>query len=158
MSHGRHANPATGRHVKKIRARRLTLILFALLVGGLVLWAVVYSIVNPSPHSPERHAAPTTSAPAPMHAKPAPHPSAPSPARTAPSKPKPVHGLSPAPSRPLAAPYTVRLGDNLSSIAEMYRLPSYVPLYDANRAAVGNNPDLIHVGLKLTVPAPKGTS
>lgn len=152
MSHGRHT---AGRHAKKINARRLTLVMFALIVGGLVLWAVIYSIVNPSPHGPEKHAAPTTSAPAPTHAKHAPGPPAPPPGCTCTSKPKPVHQLPPTPAHPLAAVYTVRPGDNLSSIAEMYRLPGYVPLYRANRTAVGNNPDLIHVGLHLTVPVPR---
>jgi nucleoid-associated protein YgaU len=150
---GRHERH---RHTKKINARRLTLVLTLLFVGGLVLWALIYSIINPSPHGAEKHVQPSTSAPAPTHAKPATTHTAPPPARTAPVKPKPpVHAVTPTPSHPLAVHYTVKLGDNLSSIASMYRLRSYVPLYDANKAAIGNNPNLIHVGLKLTVPSRK---
>lgn len=152
---GRHVHPVTGRHVKKARPARTTGIAFILIVGGLVLSALIYSIVSPSPHSPQKHAQPAVSSPVPTHAKPAPKPVAPPPARTAPSKPKPTHALPPTPSHPLVVVYTVKLGDNLSSIANMYHLPSYVPLYDANRTAVGNNPDLIHVGLRLRVPEGK---
>jgi nucleoid-associated protein YgaU len=152
--HERHVN-AHGRHVKKVNARRLTLLFFLLFVGALILWALIYSIVNPSPHGSQSHAAQSTSTPAPTHANPVPKRTAPPPARTAPSKPKPRQSVTPTPSRPLVTRYTVKPGDNLSSIAEMYRLPSYIPLYDANHAAVGNNPNIIHVGLRLRVPARK---
>lgn len=130
--------------------------LTGMVVGAIVAAALIYSIVSPSPHAPQKHAQPSTSAPAPTHAKPSPTPTAPSPACTAPAKPKPpTQGTTPTPSRPLAAHYTVKLGDNLSSIASMFHLRSYVPLYDANKAAIGNNPNLIHVGLHLTVPSRK---
>lgn len=143
------------RHARKINSRRLTLVLTALLVSGLVIGALVSSIVSSSsqkaiPHGPQAHARPSTSAPAPTHANPAPSRSAPSPARTAPVTPK--HELTPTPSHRLALHYTVKPGDNLSVIAERYHLRSYVPLYDANRHVVGNNPNLIYAGQVLTIP------
>lgn len=140
----------THRQARKIRARKLTLVLFALFAGALVLSAVIYSIVNPSPHAPQSHAQPSTSAPAPTHAKPAPTHTAPSPACTTPAKPS--QGVTPTPSKPAVVKYTVKRGDNLSTIAAHYHLHSYVPLYDANMAAIGNNPNVIHIGLRLTVP------
>ncbi|MCW2960061.1 MAG: peptidoglycan-binding protein [Thermoleophilia bacterium] len=48
--------------------------------------------------------------------------------------------------------YTVRPGDNLSVIARRYGL-TWQQLYAANRAAVGANPNLIHPGLQLRIPA-----
>jgi hypothetical protein len=151
--HSRKGHLMNARHSKKINARRLTLILTLSGVLGLVLWAIVYSIVNPSPHAPQSHAQPTASAPAPTHAKPAPTHTAPSPACTAPAKPKPpAQGVSPVKAHPLPVRYTVKLGDNLSTIAAHFHLRSYVPLYHANTAAIGNNPNVIHVGLHLTVP------
>lgn len=140
-----------GRHAaKKINASRLTKILFAVFVGGLVIAAVIASLVNPAANGAHSHTAPSSSAPAPTHVKTSPVPTAPSPGRTAPSKPKP-----PAHAKSAVVRYTVKLGDNLSSIAAKYHLKSYVPLYDANHAAIGNNPNLIHVGLQLTVPIPQ---
>ena len=115
------------------------------LIAGLVIWAFAYTLANPSPHSPHRPSPSASGPAAPVKAhKATARPSAPPPARTQP--PKPVT------AKPAAVRYTVRLGDSLSSIAVMYRLAGYVPLYRANQAAIGGNPDLIHVGLRLRIP------
>ncbi|NXY93461.1 LysM peptidoglycan-binding domain-containing protein, partial [Streptomyces sp. BR123] len=54
-----------------------------------------------------------------------------------------------------AAVYTVRTGDCLSVIAADRDLPGgWQRLYADNRAAVGDNPSLIHPGLKLVIGAP----
>ncbi|KUJ66728.1 hypothetical protein ACZ90_33915 [Streptomyces albus subsp. albus] len=46
--------------------------------------------------------------------------------------------------------YTVRTGDNLSAIAEEYRVPGGWPaLYDANAEVIGDDPDLILPGQHL---------
>ncbi len=53
--------------------------------------------------------------------------------------------------------YTVRRGDTLSGIAE--RAPvrgGWRPLYDANRAVVGPDPNLIHPGQRLRLPGRGG--
>jgi nucleoid-associated protein YgaU len=51
--------------------------------------------------------------------------------------------------------YTVKAGDTLSDIAqaEMGDANRWPELYAANKEAVGLNPDLIHPGLKLEIPA-----
>jgi nucleoid-associated protein YgaU len=50
--------------------------------------------------------------------------------------------------------YTVNAGDSLSSIAEhVYgNANDWRALYEANRDAIGSNPNLIHPGTELTVP------
>lgn len=48
--------------------------------------------------------------------------------------------------------YTVKPGDNLSAIAAHFRLPNWQTLYNANRAVVGGNPNLIHPGQRLLIP------
>ncbi|MDP9117492.1 MAG: LysM peptidoglycan-binding domain-containing protein [Actinomycetota bacterium] len=52
-----------------------------------------------------------------------------------------------------AAPltYTVKPGDNLSVIAAWFKLHGYGGLYEANKAVLGDNPDLIHPGQTITV-------
>jgi len=45
----------------------------------------------------------------------------------------------------------VQPGDNLSSIAAWFRLQGYGALYDANKAVVGSNPNLIHPGQHITI-------
>ncbi|MGK5643253.1 LysM peptidoglycan-binding domain-containing protein, partial [Streptomyces sp. URMC 126] len=48
--------------------------------------------------------------------------------------------------------YTVRPGDNLSSIADRHSVAGGWPaLYEANRATVGDDPDLIVPGQRLEV-------
>jgi nucleoid-associated protein YgaU len=50
--------------------------------------------------------------------------------------------------------YTVKAGDSLSDIAqsEMGDADRWPELYAANKDAVGDNPDMIHPGLVLTIP------
>jgi nucleoid-associated protein YgaU len=50
--------------------------------------------------------------------------------------------------------YTVKAGDSLSDIAqsEMGDGNRWPELYAANKEAVGENPDMIHPGLVLTIP------
>lgn len=47
--------------------------------------------------------------------------------------------------------YTVKSGDNLSSIASKYGT-TWQELYNANKQAIGNNPNLIYAGTNLTIP------
>lgn len=47
--------------------------------------------------------------------------------------------------------YTVRAGDNLSSIAAKYGI-EWRAIYNANRSVIGDNPNVIHVGAVLTIP------
>jgi nucleoid-associated protein YgaU len=146
--HSKHGT----RHARKIRPERLTAFFFFLFTGTLVLLALFTSILGNNPHSGGPHTAPTapgTSAPAIVHASPPQSATAPSAPRTAPSVPRPHSAPKP---HPAVQTYIVRSGDNLSSIAAKYGLPSYVSLYNANHTAVGNNPNLIHVGLHLKVP------
>ena len=51
--------------------------------------------------------------------------------------------------------YTVKSGDTLSDIAqsEMGDANRWPELYAANKHAVGNDPDMIHPGLELKIPA-----
>lgn len=51
--------------------------------------------------------------------------------------------------------YVVKKGDSLSEIAqrEMGDGDRWQELYQANKAAIGDDPDLIHPGLELTIPA-----
>lgn len=51
--------------------------------------------------------------------------------------------------------YTVKAGDTLSDIAqsEMGDANRWRELYAANKDAVGDNPHMIHPGLKLEIPA-----
>jgi len=51
--------------------------------------------------------------------------------------------------------YTVKGGDSLSEIAqrEMGDGDRWTELYEANKAAIGDDPDMIKPGTKLTIPA-----
>jgi len=51
--------------------------------------------------------------------------------------------------------YTVKGGDSLSEIAqrEMGDGDRWKELYEANKAAIGDDPDMIQPGTKLTIPA-----
>jgi len=51
--------------------------------------------------------------------------------------------------------YVVKSGDSLSEIAqrEMGDGDRWKELYEANKEAIGDNPDLIHAGTELTIPA-----
>lgn len=51
--------------------------------------------------------------------------------------------------------YTVKGGDSLSEIAqrEMGDGDRWKELYEANKAAIGDDPDVIQPGTELTIPA-----
>lgn len=60
------------------------------------------------------------------------------------------------PSPPAAAAgqtYTVQAGDSLSQIARKLGHTNWGKLYAANRSVVGTNPNMIHPGQVLTIPA-----
>lgn len=63
------------------------------------------------------------------------------------------------PAAPKPAPkaqraYTVRPGDSLSAIArrELGNEGRWRELYAMNKGVIGSNPDMIHPGMKLTLP------
>lgn len=95
---------------------------------------------------PAAQPTPTTAAPAP--------PSIPSPAVS----PSPL--ASPSPSPTVARPsgpeqsHTVEDGETLAIISEkFYGDPTmWRKIYDANRSAIGDNPDAIKVGTQLRIP------
>ena len=47
--------------------------------------------------------------------------------------------------------YTVKSGDTLSSIAKKYNT-TWQKIYEVNKKVIGSNPNLIRVGIKLTIP------
>jgi nucleoid-associated protein YgaU len=53
-------------------------------------------------------------------------------------------------------PYTVKSGDNLSDIAlKFYRDSNRWPeIYDANKQIIGDDPDIIQPGMRLSIPGP----
>ncbi len=53
---------------------------------------------------------------------------------------------------PQADTYTVQPGDSLSAIAARLGLPDWHPLYEANAAVIGDNPNLIYPGQVLVLP------
>ncbi|QMU76165.1 LysM peptidoglycan-binding domain-containing protein [Streptacidiphilus sp. PB12-B1b] len=64
---------------------------------------------------------------------------------------------APRPAARSAGEVTVHPGDSLSAIAEEYHVPGGWPaLYDANRARIGADPDLIHPGEQLALPPGAG--
>jgi LysM repeat protein len=68
-------------------------------------------------------------------------------ALAAPKLPVGGSGFHPAPP---AATYTVKAGDNLTSIAKAHGI-SEASLYSTNKAAIGSNPNLIRPGQRLTL-------
>lgn len=62
---------------------------------------------------------------------------------------------SPEPQTPAASSYTVAKGDSLSKIAKRFYgdAAKWRRIYDANKAVIGANPDLIKPGQVLTIPA-----
>lgn len=58
---------------------------------------------------------------------------------------------APAP-QPEVRKYTVVKGDSLSKIASKFGLKSYQPLYERNKALIGDNPNLIKPGQELIIP------
>jgi nucleoid-associated protein YgaU len=91
-----------------------------------------------------------TVAPASPIAAPTPSPPPPSP----PSVPTPSPSPSPSPSPAAGESYTVADGDTLATIAErFYGDPTlWRPIYEANRTAIGDNPDNVRVGTTLRIP------
>lgn len=83
---------------------------------------------------------------APKHAAPA-----------APAAPLPVATSAPkhAKPEPVAAGgwYTVQPGDCLSEIAAAQGLDDWHPLWDLNRATIGDDPNTVYTGQKLKMPA-----
>jgi nucleoid-associated protein YgaU len=70
--------------------------------------------------------------------------------------PKPVvHKPVPKPTpKPAGHLYTVRSGDSLSAIAHrFYGTYNWQKIYGANKSKIGSNPNLIHPGLTLVIPA-----
>lgn len=47
--------------------------------------------------------------------------------------------------------YVVRRGDNLTVIAAWFHLHGYGALYENNKAVLGDDPDLIHPGQRITI-------
>jgi nucleoid-associated protein YgaU len=77
---------------------------------------------------------------------------------TPPVPPRPSPSPSPSPS-PAAVPaggttYTVDTGDTLATISEkVYGDPTlWRQIYEANREAIGDNPDNIKIGTELRIP------
>lgn len=60
--------------------------------------------------------------------------------------------LATAPVAQTGGPYTVQPGDSLSQIASDHTVSGdWTALYDANKSAIGSNPDLIHPGQQLNL-------
>lgn len=66
---------------------------------------------------------------------------------------QPKRGLRKA--QPAQKTYVVVVGDTLSTIAKRQygNSAQWRKIYDANRAVIGNNPDMIKVNMKLVIPA-----
>ncbi|MDO6590593.1 hypothetical protein DS901_05965 [Loktanella sp. D2R18] len=64
----------------------------------------------------------------------------------------------PAAAQEACSSYTVQRGDSLSGIArEAYGSISFQTIWDANRTAIGPNPNDISVGMRLNLPCEDGT-
>lgn len=112
------------------------------------------SASQPMPSPTDNLMAPSTTTPAPEIVLPPP------PGASALQTPAPAPAPSPgatvsdpttvrAPSAPIT--YTVKRGDNLSTIAWWFHVRGYGAIYDANKAVIGNNPDLIFAGQTITI-------
>ena len=68
----------------------------------------------------------------------------------------PSPGASPSPARASGPEqtYTIESGDTLATIAQKFYGDSsqWRKIYDANRAAIGDNPDAVKVGTQLRIP------
>jgi hypothetical protein len=47
--------------------------------------------------------------------------------------------------------YVVKVGDNLTIIAAWFHLHGYGTLYEQNKAVIGDDPDLIYAGQRITI-------
>lgn len=56
--------------------------------------------------------------------------------------------------------YTVQAGDTLAKIAQQFYGDStqWRPIYDANKDAIGDNPDALKLGMQLTIPPAPATT
>lgn len=72
------------------------------------------------------------------------------------SSPAPTPPPTPPP-KPSGGTYTVQQGDSLSSIASKYGT-SWQAIYNANKAVIGSNPNLIKPGQVLTIPGSSAPS
>jgi nucleoid-associated protein YgaU len=89
-----------------------------------------------------------------------PGPAAPQPPAGVPAGTRPTGPNVPAAQPPAAAPaadggtYTVKSGDNLSKIAKKHLGDAnrWQEIYQANKAVIGDNPDLIKPGQQLRIP------
>lgn len=112
-----------------------------------------------TPSPPRRPAAPATTVPRPTsNPDPAPRPEPP---RALAPTPAPAPGPVPVPPPGPVVKYVVQRGDCLWSIAARRLGPgatspaidaAWRSIYAANRAAIGDDPNLIHPGLTLTLP------
>jgi len=102
-------------------------------VATVLSWAAAYAGgITPTPGSTGKPDATATPAPPPgidTMASPTPDP--------------------PSPSASVV--YTVKRGDNLSSIAWWFHVHGYGPIYDANRHVIGADPDLIFPGQQIKI-------
>ncbi len=81
------------------------------------------------------------------------------PAKAPAAAPAAAATAAPAASHAKSVTYTAKKGDTLYGIADRYDTPGgWRQLYRDNRKAVGDNPRLIHSGLKLTVRTAKTAS
>jgi nucleoid-associated protein YgaU len=89
-------------------------------------------------------------------AKPA---AAPAGAAAAPAAAKPAAVPTAAPAAAAGETYTVQKGDSLSKIAKKHLgdANAWKKIYDANKAVIGDDPDKIFPGQKLTLPGGSGT-
>lgn len=53
------------------------------------------------------------------------------------------------------AVYIVQRGDSLSKISQKLGIPNWRTLYETNKSVIGNNPNLIYAGQKLTYGSPE---
>lgn len=102
---------------------------------------------GPPAAQPTATTAATSASPVPA----SPIPGLPSPAPLA--SPGALPSPSPRPSGPEQS-YTVESGDTLATIAQKFYGDSglWRRIYEANRSAVGDNPDAIKVGTQLRIP------
>lgn len=65
----------------------------------------------------------------------------------------PTQAASTTPATRPPLTYVVQPGDNLWSIAAWFKMQGYADLYARNKAVLGDNPELIHPGQRITISA-----
>ncbi|MBV8719690.1 MAG: LysM peptidoglycan-binding domain-containing protein [Chloroflexi bacterium] len=114
------------------------------------------AVPKPSPNV--RAAASTTpqATPAPTKGSPTPAKGSPTPAKRSTPAPSVAATLAAtaAPASPPSATYAVKAGDTLPSIAAAVYgdANQWKAIYDANKAAIGNDPNVLQAGTQLTLP------